>query len=321
MVTVTGATGLLGTHLIARFQQAGIPLTALVRNENQSVPIGVVKKTGDILDPVALNEAFKGADTVIHSAAFVSFNPRRYKTIMDINVRGTERVVDACLQQGVKNLIHVSSVAALGRKPGELTNEQSAWTGEYASDYAESKYLAELEVFRGGEEGLNVSMVNPSVILSATHTSRSSAALFDYVWREKKFFTGGLLNYVDARDVAEVIFRLHEKPMSGEKFILSAGALPFEDFFSHVATRMKKRKPSIKISSTLAWWAGWAEETISLFLNREPLVTRLSARLGQQSFQYDSRKANEVLGIQFRSFEETLTWCCEEFVRNVNANK
>jgi nucleoside-diphosphate-sugar epimerase len=202
-----------------------------------------------------------------------------------------------------------------------LINEKSTWTGDHASDYAESKYLAELEIFRGAEEGLTVSMVNPTVILSGSKTSGSSASLFDYVWREKSFYPEGSVNYVDARDVADAVFQLYQNPIQGEKFILSAGSISLEDFFSQIARLMKKRRPSIKVSPGLAYWAGWTEEMLSIFFNREPLVTRLSARLARQSIQYDSQKVKDQLGIQFRSLEETLIWCCNDFVRNVKANK
>lgn len=320
-VAITGATGLLGHHILMRMTEAGVPVVALHRaGKENDLPGNVTRKQADLLDPVSLSEAFEGVDTVIHSAAFVSFHPGRRKEILNVNVNGTHQVVNACLQAGVKNLVYISSVSALGRKSGAVTNEDSTWTGADASDYAESKYLGELEVYRGAEEGLNVSMVNPSVILSASVLSRSSATLFDYVWNEKRFYTDGALNYVDARDVAEAVLRLCETPRPGEKFILSAGHLPLRDFFSKTAKKMNKRAPSIRISSALAWWVGWLEEMRAGIFNREPVVTRLTARLAVQSFQYDHSKATNVLGIQFRPLDATLDWCCEEYARNVKPN-
>ena len=229
-------------------------------------------------------------------------------------------MVNACLQMGVQNLIQISSVAALGRKTGEVLNEKSFWTGTDPSDYAESKYLAELEVFRGAEEGLTVSIVNPSVILTASQ-SRSSATLFDYIWSEKKFYTEGTLNYVDARDVAEAVYKLYQNPHPGEKFILSAGSITFQEFFARIAGLFNKRKPFIKAGSSLAYWAGWAEEIQGLLFNREPIVTRLSAKMAIQSFHYSHQKAVQELGLQFRPLEETLRWCCEDYLRNVKTNK
>ena len=322
MVAITGATGLLGGHILDRFRAEAVNPIALCRPGQDSLLLeGIHKRTGDILDQVSLREAFDGATTVIHAAAFVSFNPRRRKEIFEVNVKGTRNVVDTCLQLGIKNLIHISSVSALGRKPEEEISEESKWNGGYSSLYAESKYLAELEVFRAAEEGLTVSVLNPSTILSASQPNRSSGTLFNYCWDEIPFYTGGTLNYVDAREVAEATYQLYKKPRAGEKFILNAGALLYLDFFQKVAKRLNKRSPSIKISPFLSSWAGWAEEVRSLIAHREPIVTRQSARMAIQSFHYKNKKAQADLGIRFRPLEETLDWCCSHYLGNVNPNK
>lgn len=322
IVAVTGATGLLGRHIVEKLLAEGVKTLALHRSGREALlPEEITKRQGDVLDQVSLEDAFEGATTVIHAAALVSYNPRWRKRILEVNVAGTRNVVDACLQSGVKNLIHISSVSALGRKPDQLVNEESKWTGHHSSDYGQSKYLAELEVFRGAEEGLTVCMVNPSLILTASQLHRSSSTLFDYVWKERRFYTDGVLNYVDARDVAETVFQLYKKPWPGEKFLLSAGCLSFQDFFSQVAKHFNKKAPSTRISSSLSYWAGWVEEMRGLLFNQEPLVTRKLARLAVQSFRYDNRKVQELVGVRFRTLEETLDWCCEVYQRNVKTNK
>ena len=232
MVAITGATGLLGSHIVDKFLAEGVSLIAICRSgSEESLPEGTIRRTADVLDQASLREALDGATTVIHGAAFVSFNPRRQKKIFEVNVNGARNIVDTCLQLGIGNLVHISSVSALGRKPGEEISEESKWNGLYASDYAESKYLAELEVFRGAEEGMTVSIVNPSVILTASKTHRSSGALFNYIWNETPFYTDGSLNCIDARDVAEAVYQLYKKPRPGEKFILTANSLSYQDFF------------------------------------------------------------------------------------------
>jgi nucleoside-diphosphate-sugar epimerase len=273
-----------------------------------------------VLDVTSLHEAFQDVTAVIHAAGFVSFNPRQRKNIYEVNVAGTRNVVDTCLHLGIPQLVHISSVAALGRKSGELLTEENKWTGAPATDYAESKYLAELEVFRGGEEGLSVSLVNPSVILSAAQ-SRSSSALFDYVWNEKPFYTKGMLNYVDARDVADAVFTLIRNPQAGEKFILNAGEIPYKDFFERLALAFDKRAPFWPISRRLSYWAGWAEELRARLAHQEPLVTRQSAKMSVQSYRYDAGKANKLLRLSFRTLEESVDWCCADYMRNVKANK
>jgi dihydroflavonol-4-reductase len=322
IVAVTGATGLLGGHILQRLCDANVPVIALYRaGQEEALPDGVTKREADILDQPSLIEAFEGATTVVHAAAFVSFNPRRKKKVFVVNVEGTRQVVNTCLQLGIKNLIHVSSVSALGRKSGTRTTEETKWDKSITSAYGESKHLAELEVFRGGEEGLNVSIVNPSIVLSGSKPARSSATLFDYVWNQKPFYTNGAMNYVDARDVAEAIYKLYLQPQPGEKFILSAGSIPFIEFFTAVAKKFNRKAPNISISPATAQLAGWTEEVLAFLLNREPVVTRESARMAVQSFEYENKKAVEMLELQFQTLETTLAWCCAEYLRNVNPKK
>jgi nucleoside-diphosphate-sugar epimerase len=321
MVAVTGASGLLGRQIVERLLAEGRSVIAVVRDSGIRFPESVVVRKADIMDPPALEAAFDGATTVIHAAAMVSFNPRRRKEIMDVNVTGTQNVVNVCLQSGISHLIHISSVAALGRKPGEVVTEDHAWTGLYASDYATSKYLAELEVFRGGEEGLTVGLVNPSVILSGSQPHRSSATLLDYVWKQRPFVTAGNLNYVDVRDVCEAVMELLKKPQSGERFILSAGNISYKAFFGMVAKHWKKRPPGITIPSSLVSLFGVAEELRSFLMGKEPLVTRQSAMMTVRGFTYNNGKAQRILGLRFRTLEETVSWCCDQYMQNVSSNK
>lgn len=319
MIAITGATGLLGTHLVDRFAEAGLPVIALHRGKD-SLRKDVKKVQCDLLDPISLRDAFKDVHTVVHSAAMVSFNPRKRHEMFAVNIEGTKNVVNACLDAGVKNLIHISSVSALGRKNHAVIDEESKWSEENATDYGQSKYQAELEVFRGAEEGLVVSLVSPSVILSGAQPHRSSATLLDYIWNEKPFFTSGSLNYVDARDVAEAVFRLYKEPQPFEKFILSGGSIPYRDFFSLAAKRFGKKPPSIRLPKAVALMAGVAEELRCLVMGKEPAITRQTASMAVLSFSYNSSKVKEALGLEFRSLAETLDWCCAEYVRNVKGN-
>jgi nucleoside-diphosphate-sugar epimerase len=320
-IAITGASGLLGGHLIDTFLQKGYSVIAVVRNPKPTLTKpGVEVRVADVQDPLSLIEAFDGAEAVVHAAGFVSFNPRHRNKIFEVNVAGTAHAVNACLQLGIKKLIHISSVAALGRKPGTVLNEDSKWIDVPASPYVVSKHRAELEVYRGAEEGLQVSVVNPSVIISGT-TDRSSGALLNYVWHERPFYTDGILNYVDARDVAEVVSLLTAAHRAGQRFILNGGAVGYREFFTQVAQRMNKKVPGWRLPASLAWWAGAAEEFRSIILNREPMVTRQSAAMTNQAFQYDTRPVVEDLGFTFRPLTDTLDWACEAYRRNVTGNK
>lgn len=321
MIAITGASGLLGQHLVERLQADGYEVAAIVRSDDVRFPGKVAVRVADVLDLLGLSQALSGADAVIHAAGMVSFNPRRRNEIFAVNVEGTRNVVNACLKAGIPSLVHISSVAALGRRPGVVISEADPWVGMYVDDYARSKYLAELEAFRGGEEGLTVSVINPSVILTGNAVHRSSGFLFDYVWKERPFYTSGSLNYVDIRDVADAVVKLLKTPRAGERFTLSGGSIPYALFFENVARRWNKRPPYLRIPTTLVRMFGFAEELRGLITGREPMVTRHSAAMTIRNFQYDTTKAKKELSLSFRGLEDTLTWCCARYAQDVTGNK
>jgi nucleoside-diphosphate-sugar epimerase len=241
--------------------------------------------------------------------------------MFDINVGGTRHVVNTCLQLGIPRIVHISSVAALGRKPGEPIRESDPWTGQYANNYSESKHEAEMEIFRGAEEGITVSVVNPSLIMSGLPLHRSSGMLFDHVWRQRSFYTKGHINYVDVRDVADAVSSLTESPRPGERFTLCGGRMLFSEFFGEVARRWNRKAPSIAVPTGVAYLMGAAEEVRCLLTGREPLVTRQTASLASHSFRYDTSRSTGLPGLRYRSISDTLDWCCTVYEQHVNRNK
>jgi dihydroflavonol-4-reductase len=327
MLVITGSSGLLGSCIATEVQRRGIPFRALVRDGRVSAvtSIGIDKTSvieADIFDMPSLLKAFEGADEVIHCAAQVSFNPRDKKKIFETNVGGTANVVNACLQQGVRKLVHVSSVAAFGRQKSTATvNESTGWlAGIKQTHYGESKYLAELEVFRGMEEGLQVALVNPSVILSAGDGFRSSARFFNAAWSEQPFFADFIISYVDVRDVAEMIIRLVSDNRNGERFIASAGEVTVGNLLRHLAQRMQKKPPTIKLRGRLLEAFAAVEDFRSWLTGSSPILSRQSLMLLKDAAKFDNTKARTQLGIEFRALENTLDWCCGEFL-NFNTNK
>ena len=170
MIFVTGASGLVGSHLISSLIEKGLTVRGLYR---KNIPVfknaeKVNWVAGDILDVTSLEQAMQGVTQVYHCAAIVSFSPKQAETMLQANVEGTANVVNACIQNNIQKLVYVSSVAALGRiREDAAVNETMNWTPETSNSiYGKSKYLAEMEVWRGMGEGLNVAIVNPVIILA-----------------------------------------------------------------------------------------------------------------------------------------------------------
>ena len=324
MIAVTGANGLLGSYMVRKLCDTNTPFIAIKRKGSDTSLLNDLKekitwREADVTDSVSLQEALVDITGVIHTAAFVSFNPRKADAIFEINTEGTKNVVNACLVRNIKRLLHVSSVSALGRQKGQtyLTEENKWVDSSINSKYGESKYKAELEVFRGQEEGLSTVIVNPSVILGFSNWNKSSAQLFKYAWEQRPFYMDGSLNYVDVRDVAEVCFQLFHSTREGERFILNAGAIPFKDFFDKAAAGFQKKGPKIKVTRNYLKVVAALEGVRTRVLGSEPLITQETARLAGTHFLYDSQKVKNALNFNFQTIDATVQWCCEQYTAHM----
>jgi dihydroflavonol-4-reductase len=325
MVAVTGANGLLGSYIVRKLLEEKTPFVALKRKDSDTsllsdVASGIQWRDADMMDPVSLEEGLQGVTRVIHTAAIVSFNPGRAREVMDINVQGTRHIVNACLEKKIERLVHISSVAALGRQKGQtFLDENNKWIGNpLNSTYAESKYLAELEVARGQEEGLSTVIINPSVILAPADWTKSSAQLFRYVWNQKPFYMDGYMNYVDVRDVADIAFQFLHSTVEGERFIASAGKITFYDFFSKVARFFNKKAPAIKPPRLVLYLVARLEGVRTWFTKAEPLITRETVRLAGAEFLYNNQKVRKELDFEFQPIDKTVHWCCQYYMGKMN---
>ena len=315
MIAVTGANGLLGRFIVEDLINSSTPFCAIKRIDSDISAFNdqsIEWRDADILDINSLQEALQGVTTVIHTAAIVSFNPRDGERLFKVNVEGTRNVVNTCLQLEIPRLIHISSVAALGRQKGvNKIDENHKWVdSKLNSEYAESKYLAELEVFRGQEEGLAIDIVNPSVILSHANWDRSSAQIFNYVSKNKPFYTNGSINYVDVRDVSKMILNLLQSEAKGSRIIANAGVISMKELLAEIAIRLNKKPPRILVPTRLVSILAHLELVRSRLTGKEPIVTPQSARSANEKFLYLNQKATNQLGITFKSLAETLDWCC-----------
>ncbi len=318
MIFVTGATGLLGTHLLQALLQQQQPVKALYRSQipafKNSSDIEWVQ--GDILDVPKLEDAIQNVEQVYHCAAKVSFQPKDKEDLYKTNVEGTANVVNACLQAGVKKLLHVSSVAALGSASGSTAiDETSLWSeATNRSIYGKTKHLAEMEVWRGVGEGLLSVIVNPSLILGSHDWNDGSAQIFKTVYNQFPWYTDGITGFVDVKDVAKTMVLLMNSNITAERFVVNAENLPYKQVFDAIADGFQKKKPYRKVAPFLAELIWRAEGVRSLFTGSQPLLTRESASSAQAKRFYNNTKLLTALP-QFRytPFNETVARICREF--------
>ena len=318
MIAVTGANGLLGSYVVRTLHSQKVPFVALKRSTSDTSMLADLNgaihwRDVDVMDYTTVQEALTDVTGVIHAAAVVSFNPREANHVMRVNVEGTRNLINACLTLGIKRLLHVSSVAALGRYKGQrVINEGNQWIDSpWNTNYGESKYQAELEVFRGQEEGLSTAIVNPSVILAPGNWLKSSSKIFKYVWNERPFYTDGSFNYVDARDAALLSVQLFQSHHEGERFILNAGTTSIKEFFDAAAASLGKRAPYLKVSRKTLNVAAVLDGLRARIVGAEPLITKETARLADSFFHYENHKILSTIRHTFYQLEDTLEWCAE----------
>lgn len=318
MILVTGATGLLGSYLMKELVARNKKIKALYRTQipAQSYTEQVEWIPGDILDVVLLEEVMQGVTEVYHCAGMVSFNPRKKKQLFKVNAEGTGNVVNAALAAGVRKLVHVSSVAALGRKiEGVPVTENVKWSEENNnSTYGKSKHFAEMEVWRGIGEGLQAVIVNPVLILGVGNWNEGSAALFKNAWNEFPWYTEGVSGMVDAADVARAMVALMESDITGERFILSAENWPLRDMFNAMATAFGKKPPHKKVQPFMASLLWRIEKIRSWFSGSDPLLTKETADTGQRKVCFDNTKLKTFLpGFAYRPLRQTIEEYCAEY--------
>jgi dihydroflavonol-4-reductase len=317
MIFVTGASGLVGSHLIQSLLAKGKKVRALYR---QAVPVFAGSEQcewikGDILDPIGLTAALEGVEYVYHCAAIVSFAPSAAATMLHSNVEGTANVVNACLVQKVKKLIFVSSVAALGRiRENEAINESMHWTPATSNSvYGQSKYLAELEVWRAMEEGLPMAIVNPVIILGAGDWNNGSSGIFKSAYNEFPWYTGGMSGFVDVLDVVDAMQILMESDITGQRYVLSAENVPYRTIFNTIAAAFNKRPPSKRVTPLLANIVWRLEAIKGFFTGKAPLLTKETAATAQATVRFDNQKfLNAFPSFQYRKVEDTIKRVAKE---------
>jgi nucleoside-diphosphate-sugar epimerase len=335
MILVTGGTGLVGSYLLYELTRKGQKVKALLRpgkkpyethnlfncfsaeNEHQIDLVEWVE--GDVLDPFSLQQAMQGVDYVYHCAAMISFNPRDLKAMLAINVEGTANVVNACLENGIKKLCHVSSIASLGQaEKGEMIDENAKWkTSRVNSGYAVSKYGGEREVWRGMEEGLNAVIVNPSVIIGAGCHWKATNRIFHNIENFLPYYIPGVNGYVDVRDVVNAMILLMGSEVSGERFVLNSENLSLREFFGMAADILGKPRPRIALNGKLMHILAWLDEMRARLTRSGSLLTRENVRASMAKSYYSAEKFKSAFNYTFIPMNESLA----EALRILDRNK
>ncbi len=324
MILVTGGTGLVGSHLLYFLLKENVQLRAIHRKNSD---IESVKKVfalytsevdslfnkiewieADIIDVPALTLAFKNITQVYHCAAYINFNPSKYKVLKKANVEGTANIVNLCLLNKVEKICYVSSVATFGSALNErLITEETEWNPEEKNSiYSITKFGAEMEVWRGTQEGLDAVIVNPGVIIGTSPDGEGSSVIISLGASGIPFYPSGGMGVVDVQDVVKAMLLLMDSEIKNEQFILISENITYKELLSKLAPLFGKKPPSKKLSKTLMLFLSNADWLLSKLFGKKRKLFKATVRSLFKTSFYDASKIKNKLEFQFTPLEITL---------------
>jgi len=316
MVLVTGGTGLVGAHLLLHLVENEENVRAIYRKletiqktknifsyyKKESLFEKINWLPADILDVPSLETTFENVEYVYHCAAFISFDPKDEDTIRKTNIEGTANVVNFCLAKNVQKLCFISSIAALGdlKENEKIITEETEWNPEKShSDYAISKFGAEMEIWRGQQEGLDCIVVNPGVILGPRIWEEGSGVIFKKIANGFPFYTKGTTGFVAVTDVAKTMEQLMKSEIKNERFVLVANTISFQELFNSMADALKVKRPSIYINPFVMGFLWRMDWFFSTFFRTKRLLDKETAIASYSKKMYSNEKIKNALQIDF----------------------
>jgi dihydroflavonol-4-reductase len=304
---VTGATGLLGSHVARHLVERGDQVRATVRERSKRDNIAQLELETvecDILDPRAVRRVMRGVDRVFHVAGFTSLRAPA-DTLFRVNVDGTRIVLEEALRAGVERVVYTSSVAAIGPAPrGSTADETQIFrAGRYGLPYVNSKHEAESQAMRLAAAGLPVVIVNPAHIFGRGDLYRSSTDLVRrFLRREIPAYVDGALCIVDADDAARGHILADEHGKVGERYILGNRNFTLDRLFADLGRLSGVEPPAVKLPLQVALAMARAASA----LPGKPAVTEIELRAASLWWTYRSTKAKRELGWKPAHHEDTL---------------
>jgi len=325
MILVTGGTGLVGGHLLLHILESNpnqeIRATyrsSKSRNNTKNLfdlydELDLYNQIqwvqADILDLTELGGCFEGISQVYHCAALISFKPQDYNAMRKTNIEGTANMVNLSLSHGIDKFCFVSSIAAVEKNPyGGETNEDEDWNAELEKNgYAITKYGAEMEVWRGSQEGLNVVVLNPGVILGPGYWNQGSGTLFRKMVKGMKYYTTGSTGFIGVWDVVKIMKTLMESTVVNNRYILVSENISFEDLFLEMASALGAKAPYKKATKTtlgFAWRYEWLRNKLT---GRGPRITKYTAEsILTHTFYSNNKIRKELPSFKFETLKDVI---------------
>ncbi len=332
MILVTGATGLVGSHLILALLENHPTVRAMFRTEIAKEKTKTLFQRydkeflfekiqwiqADITDVTTLEAAFENIEQVYHCAALISFDPKDEEALRKTNIEGTANIVNFCIENQIKKLCHVSSIAAFGdlKEHETIITEKTEWNPELPhSDYAISKYGAEMEVWRGKQEGINVLIVNPGVIIGPGFWEHGSGQIFSKIKNGMLFYTLGTTGFVAVDDVVKCILHCMEVTTNEDRYCLISENLSFDDVLEKIADALQVAPPKFYATlsiSAIAWRLDWI---FSFLFRKKRTLSKLMVASLHRKDQYANDKIKSIYPFPFQRIDDCIVTTAKMYLQ------
>ncbi len=312
MVTaVTGASGHVGGCLIRKLLAEGRSVRVLVHSDRRALEgLDIEEVRGELHDPGVLDRLMRDAGTVFHCAARISIVGGQHGSVSDTNVAGTEAVVDACIRNSVRRLVHFSSIHAFSAHPRSEPVDESrlpALTKD-APAYDKSKAMGERVVREGIARGLDAVIVNPTSIIGPPDfkPSRMGSVLLDLYRGTFPALMHGGYDWVDVRDVADGALAAERRGRSGHNYLLSGYWMPLPELAGLVHAHGGARPPRLTVPLSAAAAVAPFAYLGALLTGKEPRLTPETISIMRNHRYIVRTKAEKELGYTSRPTGETV---------------
>lgn len=316
-VLVTGANGLLGTHVIQQLLEKGYAVNGLLRNKDKFLlpeHINLELVEGDLRNQTIVNKALKGCDAVIHCAAITAQNLIHYSDYYETNVSGTEMILKAAIENNIKRIVYVSSANTLGHGTKEVPgNEQNPARKPFTNSfYAKSKREAQ-KLLLSASDRIDVVILNPSFLIGAYDSGFGSGRIIRMGYGKRVIFCpSGGKNFVNASDAAHGIITALEKGTNTANYLLTGENLTYASFFTKLAAVQSKKPLLITLPPMLLLPIG-AAGSLLRFFGVKTAVSITNMQILCTGNYYSNQKAVDELGVRFVQIEKGITEAVDWF--------
>ena len=333
MILVTGGTGFVGAHLLYKLVSMGMQVKAMKRKKSSlkrtqeifsyysKKPKALLSRIewidADLNDQDSLERMLTGITKVYHCAGVISFDPEDKELVYQANLYGTRNLLKAALAANVEKFCHLSSSSATDKNfTRSYVTEEMVWRPRHkCSDYARTKFLAELAVMEAMTQGLRAVIVNPTNILGPGSWDAGTSQLFQAVWNGLLLYPEGINGFVDVRDVTTAMILLMDSDISGERFIINAENLAYRDVFQWIAQALKVEPPRFRfnaLESELAWRG---VKVYSRLAGKQPSLTQDNLKILNCHYYYVNEKIKQATDLRFIPIKESIQFIAKKFLQ------